>query len=49
MGIYSGWDSIFLKYSGEVFLERPGIFSTIKITCCRVGGIQSEVKLQYRL
>jgi len=26
MGEYSGWDSLLLKYGGEVLLERPRIF-----------------------
>jgi len=32
MGVYSGWDSFFLKYGGEVFLERRSIFGMANIT-----------------
>ena len=41
-GVYSDWDSLLLKYGGEVFLERRIIFCiSILIRCS--SSIQSEV------
>jgi hypothetical protein len=46
MGVYSGWDSLLLKYGGEVFLDEVPLVWSI-LACCRSGGIQSEVVCSY--
>ena len=43
MGVYSGWDSLLLKYGGEVLLERHVSPVLSVLACSRISGIRTEV------